>query len=75
MQGPRDGTQTLPLLGHQHERRTFFGRQLFVVRAHRNTFKRRGVALDSRLRQAFIIGPWMPRKESRHARTSKYEYY
>ena len=50
MQGPRHGTQTLALLGHHPERRPFFGRQLFEVLGHHNTYKCRGVAFDSRLR-------------------------
>ncbi len=50
MPGPRHGTQTLALLGHHHHRRPFFGRPLFVVLGHHNTYKCRGVAFDSRLR-------------------------
>jgi hypothetical protein len=50
VQGPRDGTQTLSLLGHHPDRRPFFGRQLFEVLGHHNTYKCRGVAFDSRLR-------------------------
>ena len=51
MQGPRHGAQTLALLGHHHHRRPFFGRPLFVVLGHHNTYKCRGVAFDSRLRR------------------------
>ena len=49
-QDPRHGAQTLPLVSHHHGRSALFSRQLFVMRAHCNTLKRRGVALDSRLR-------------------------
>jgi hypothetical protein len=50
MQGPGHRPQTLPLLGHHHDRRPLFSRQLFEVLAHHNTYKCRGVAFDSRLR-------------------------
>ena len=55
MPGPRHGTQTLALLGHHHHRRPFFGRPLFVVLGHHNTYKCRGVAFDSRLRPIIIF--------------------